>query len=346
MKALSSNAVATKAKAMYGKRLRKEDYQELLRKRSVNEVAAYLKNETAYSDILDGVRENAIHRSQLEHLLKKDLYLKSQRLANFAGVGHRQFYDYLIRLAEIDQILNCIHALEGIDREGYLASIPSYFEKRSRFDFLALAHVHRFDDLLHVLRGTGYDKIIAAFRPASSQDKIDSLGCERALRKEFYENLFDMIKHTYKGSLQRQLLEIFETSLELENMTKIYRLKKYFRADPQLILRSLIPVRSRLSGSFIEELVQAPTDKEMMRLLSESSYQFYVGDKDYVFIEYYASEIKYHLSERYMRFSTVAPLVYATYMSLHHIEIENIIHIIEGVRYHVAPESIEEVLIY
>ena len=47
-----------------------------------------------------------------------------------------------------------------------------------------------------------------------------------------------------------------------------------------------------------------------------------------------------------MRFSTVAPLVYATYMSLHHIEIENIIHIIEGVRYHVAPESIEEVLIY
>ena len=123
MKALSSNAVATKAKAMYGKRLRKEDYQELLRKRSVNEVAAYLKNETAYSDILDGVRENAIHRSQLEHLLKKDLYLKSQRLANFAGVGHRQFYDYLIRLAEIDQILNCIHALEGIDREGYLASI-------------------------------------------------------------------------------------------------------------------------------------------------------------------------------------------------------------------------------
>ena len=137
-------------------------------------------------------------------------------------VGHRQFYDYLIRLAEIDQILNCIHALEGIDREGYLASIPSYFEKRSRFDFLALAHVHRFDDLLHVLRGTGYDKIIAAFRPASSQDKIDSLGCERALRKEFYESLFDVIKHTYKGSLQRQLLEIFETSLELENMTKIY----------------------------------------------------------------------------------------------------------------------------
>lgn len=346
MNALSSNAVATKAKAMYGKRLRKEDYQEMLRKRSVNEVAAYLKNETAYGDILDGVRENAIHRSQLEHLLKKDLYLKSQKLANFAGVQHRQFYDYLVRLSEIDQIMNCIHAIGDDDREDYLASIPSYLGKRTRFDFLALGNVHHFDDLLYVLRGTGYDKILAEFKPATSSDKIDTLGCERALRKDYYEKLFDVIRRSYKGTLRKQLLEIFETGLELENVSRIYRLKKYFHADPSLISRTLIPVHSRLSSSFMDELVQAPSDKEMLRLLSESSYQFYVGEKDYVFIEYYATEIKYHLSERYMRFSTVAPLVYATYISLHNIEIENIIHIIEGVRYHVSPESIEEVLIY
>ncbi len=45
----SSNAIASKAKAMYAKRLKDEDYHALLKKSTVGEVASYLKNETDYA---------------------------------------------------------------------------------------------------------------------------------------------------------------------------------------------------------------------------------------------------------------------------------------------------------
>ena len=44
MSSQSTLAMAAKAKAMYGKHLKSEDYTELLRKRTVQEIAGYLKN--------------------------------------------------------------------------------------------------------------------------------------------------------------------------------------------------------------------------------------------------------------------------------------------------------------
>lgn len=67
----SSNAILSKARAMYGKRLTAADYQALLTCQSVGEVAAYLKQRTVYAQVLSGVNELTIHRGQLESLLKK-----------------------------------------------------------------------------------------------------------------------------------------------------------------------------------------------------------------------------------------------------------------------------------
>ena len=49
---LSSNVVLAKARAMYGRRLTPQSYQELLACRSVSEIAAYLKSHTSYGKIL------------------------------------------------------------------------------------------------------------------------------------------------------------------------------------------------------------------------------------------------------------------------------------------------------
>ena len=39
---LSTKAIVTKARTMYGRRLKEKDYDELLRRTTVSEVAAYL----------------------------------------------------------------------------------------------------------------------------------------------------------------------------------------------------------------------------------------------------------------------------------------------------------------
>lgn len=71
LSSFSSNAVLSKARAMYGKRLTAENYRDLLNCRTVGEVAAVLKSRTSYGTVLAGINENEIHRGILEAELKK-----------------------------------------------------------------------------------------------------------------------------------------------------------------------------------------------------------------------------------------------------------------------------------
>ena len=71
---VSSNAILAKSRAMYGRRLTERNYTELLNCHSVNEVANYLKNRTAYADIFEGTTTTDIHRGQLETMLKKRVF--------------------------------------------------------------------------------------------------------------------------------------------------------------------------------------------------------------------------------------------------------------------------------
>ena len=85
MSSFSSNAILAKARSMYSHRLTEQNYEELLKRRSINDLVAYLKSETAYSGILADLKEVNIHRGQLEALLNKEIFLRLDRLMRFAS---------------------------------------------------------------------------------------------------------------------------------------------------------------------------------------------------------------------------------------------------------------------
>ena len=117
---LSTKAIVTKARTMYGRRLKKKDYDELLRKTTVSEVAAYLKNYSRHSKTLSSYNENTIHRGQLENLIRREEFDMYIRLCNFEHLhGQNQFYDYILRRMEIEQILYRIMLLNTNRSEEY-----------------------------------------------------------------------------------------------------------------------------------------------------------------------------------------------------------------------------------
>ena len=59
------------SRSIHVRKLGEEMYQELLHKKSVAEIAGYLKHETSYAAALKDVRENNIHRGQLESILRQ-----------------------------------------------------------------------------------------------------------------------------------------------------------------------------------------------------------------------------------------------------------------------------------
>ncbi len=175
---------------------------------------------------------------------------------------------------------------------------------------------------------------------------IDINALERQMKSLYYSTYVAAIKKNFKGKKQKELLDILSTSIELINITKIYRFKKYFKESNETIKNSLYLEHCRMSSSMLDTLIEARGAKELMELLANSKYKLYLGDKDYAYIEYYVEEVRYNIAKRYMRFSSNAPLVYLTYSILQKVEVDNLKHIIEGIRYGRDASSIEEMLIF
>ena len=72
----SALAIVPKAKAIAARRLMRDDYAELERKRSVLEVTTALQNHPYFADSLKGLSPMNLHRAQIEEALRKDIFYK------------------------------------------------------------------------------------------------------------------------------------------------------------------------------------------------------------------------------------------------------------------------------
>lgn len=340
-----ANAISTKAKAMYGNRIPKEMYEELVRKRSVGEIAGILKNETLFHETLKDIHEASIHRGQLESLLRQDMYRRLDKLVRFVDQKHRAYYMVTMKQVEIDQLLARIRVIASGDFSSALAQVPLYLDPYTKINFARLIHVRTYEELMEVLQGSGYEQIVASYLPKQNE-RFAYTACETALQKEYMAYVFDTIEHSFKGAARKSLKTMWATRIELDNITKIYRYKKFFHAPENVIQEALIECEGTIPKATLQTMLAVDSGEDFMKVLAQSKYHIHSDEKEYVYIEYYADSIKYHLAKRYIHYETAPPLVYSAYQILAAREVENLINIIEGVRYKVPYEEIESMLIY
>lgn len=164
---------------------------------------------------------------------------------------------------------------------------------------------------------------------------------------QYYTHTFQVIDKTLKGKGRKAVKQYFTTRIELSNIEKIYRYKKYFSAHGDVIRESLVPVHEHLSAASVERLIAQPNVRAFVKLLQNSMYHLGIKDmeKDYVYTEHYAGSFLYALAKKNIYYPLDAPLVYSSYLYTAERELENIINIIEGVRYHVFIEDTGRMLI-
>lgn len=341
--ALSSNALCAKAKAMYGGRLTHDIYLDLVRKQNLGDVVSYLKAQTSYGECLKDVNVRNAHRQQIEDCLNKEYFKRCGRLMKYADKSHLDFYMSEIISIEINMIMKKLYCLKANVKGAFNLSVPDYLAHKTSFNIYGLVNIDTFEDLVKYLEKTRYYKVLkdVDFHLSYNLNEISI-----QLKKIYYENFVKIINHHFKGNVKKNLLDILYTSIELKNITKIYRFKEYFHESDELIKNSLFLQYSRLPKDMINQLCSAENSKEVLNILSKSRYHLYLDEKEYAYIEYYTENIKYNIAKKYMRFSNDAALVYMTYCILQQIEIDNLKHIIEGVRYHQEASKIEATLIY
>ena len=109
---LSSNATVSKIRAIHGRMLTKDNYHEMLTKRSVQEITEYLASTPRFASVLADIDPNTVHRGFLETLLEKENFDTYIRLCQFQQLDKIPFFDFLIEKTEIDCILMLINSIK------------------------------------------------------------------------------------------------------------------------------------------------------------------------------------------------------------------------------------------
>ena len=329
---------------MYGKRLTPQNYRELLRKQNVSEITAYLKQQPNYSETLRDVNENSVHRGQLEHVIRRQLFTDYIKALNYVGENEINFYSFFIKRMEIDQILSCVRFLVTDNMGEYFFSLPSYFADHAKFDLYALAKVKTFDELLNLLSRTPYYEILKEFDP-SSESKNDLILIENEFSRHYYTYLFSVIDKYFSGDVRKSIRDSFGVEIDLTNISEAIRLKKYFGLHGDQIKPVILPYYFKIKKDEVAHLVEAPDLEGTMQALNGTYYGRYFTQNSFDNIEMYSKQIIYEYNKNLLAFSTSSSVSVVAYLQLKRLEINNIISIIEGVRYGVNPSEISKVLV-
>lgn len=342
---LSSNVVLAKARAMYGRRLTGGDYSTMLKFRTVGEVASFLKKSPRYSAELASVDESTVHRGYLELLLRQKLFDDYAALCRYELTIGEQFSKYIIKKGEIEELLSCLRLLHAGRLREYLLSFPSFFTKYIHFDLYALAKVSDYDEFLKALSGTEYRGILEKFHPKNG-NLLDFTAVENALYTNLYQELFAIIRRHAPRATRKELLDLLGSYIDLENATRIVRMKHFYNPSPEAIRPVLLPFSYHISDKLQNRMLNAATSDDVKKILREDSHykrpleRYQARNMDEI-----AIRARFDKCLHELRFSIHPPVVMLTYLFLSEIELENIVNIIEGIRYKLPPKEISELLV-
>lgn len=344
IKLTSSSAALAKIHAKYGNRLKERDFAAMTHCRSVGEVAAYLKNHTDYAAVLADVNEATVHRGHLEELLRKKILTELAQLCRYDTSSGGFCLDYIVARSEIEQILNFLQFLGAGVPESYLFSLPLFFNRHFRFDLMQLSRVRSYDQLLTVLADTEYHKLLAPFADEAASGRIPIALIETTLYRYLDGRLFTFLRHI-PGEQGRQLRQLFGTIVDAQNLSRMIRLKTYFHLSPEEIRPYLLPDGGMIPKRQREALLAADTGQELVDWLRTAPLGRTLPPDYDPRAEHLHYVLSAHTARHLLHFSTYSPVVMTAYTLLCLIELDNIINVIEGIRYGLAPQAIRAMLI-
>lgn len=341
---MSSNVLSTKAKARYGNRILQDAYMELARKQTIGDVVTYLKQKSSYSEAFQDANPRIIHRQEVESILNQEYYRRCAGLLRFAPKEKKQFYYMEIMGIEINVILEKIATITTMPEE-FQVNVSQYVADHASFDLRGLINVDTHKELVAFLKNTKYSFLIEGidFDMPINFNKLN-----KEFMEFYYRTYFKAIKKNFSNKTKSDLLEILSMSIDLRNLAKLVRYKTYFPDEAnEVILQSLFLKYSRISKESYQELLEAKSIEALYSMIKErirySDVSQLAPDNS---IEESVAFVRYHMCRHFLYLTSDDAVAYLAYTMLAKIEIDNLIHIIEGIRYGRDGASIESLLIY
>ena len=341
--AKGANAVLALSRSLYGKRLTEADYDALVNCKTLTEFTGVLKSKPEYEALLSapGVVCTA---PALEELVSKRQFEHFASICRYElAIGNR-FYQYFIIKTEIEQILRCTVSLLSGNSEIYLLQMNPFLDKHVHIDLFALGRANSLEEVLAVLKRTPYERI---YRSCLSAERVSYLTFELAFQSYFETAIKKLVKDCFSGAERKELLTLISESLDIKLISSTYRaLKSYKQVLPlaQVPLQSMVTL-TNFSEREVAQFGKFESADGFLEAVSGSYYKDWFSKESDLPLETQLSRSLTGRCKKQIRFSSYPSVVMFCYLQLSRIETNNLVRIIEGVKFGVAPQVIEQNLI-
>ncbi len=331
-------AILAKVSVMKRGLLSRMDYLELIHKKSVTEAAAYLKNETSYQQALSDVNENDIHRGELERLMRRVSLENTIKLYRFDNNENKHFYTYVYIKAEIELLKIILRRLNNEEPNEWIHAVPDFLIKHFTIDLEKLVLSKNIKEFLENLSGSRYEAVIS---PLLSLQEHQNLSSVEMTLDMYYYNMVEKLRDELKDKEDREVMTITVGSeIDALNLLWIYRCKKYFNMPSELIYSLLIPNKYKLAKKDIIELVETSGVDDFLLRVRKTPYRRIFSDREDGFYDRNYISFVYDMHKKAVKQYPYSIEAAVSYLHFKEIEIQNIISIIEGIRYGLEPDKI------
>ncbi|MCE5202096.1 MAG: V-type ATPase subunit [Synergistaceae bacterium] len=332
-------AIGVKAHVLYSQLLTAEEYWSLLSLNSTGELADFLKQTAGYKEYLETLPPTKVHRVDLENAVRSAVLSEATSfLAYLAGPRRQVFTDWLgwYESEQLKSIFRWIRS-RRIDRDTMrqrLYSIPG-----SKLSYDLLLNSRDYAEALEALRNTRYYKAVQepVRRLINGEESLFSL--ELAIDNLVETQLYCDLKKI--PDMEQKLLEpLFGSRIDLLNLYHFHRCTLYYHMTLEETLSRMLPVKYKIKTHDLRNMAKSATWEEGLKQL-DISYPAYakifldsLGKPD----EELALEMsikRYNYFKALSIFQKGSPGFHTamSYFVLKSHEVDDVIHIIEDVRY-------------
>ena len=336
------SAIAAKLRAMHSKFLTRDDYEQLLTKKSVNDICAYLKSTPGYSDVLAQVNERDIHRGDMELTLEQDIVNEYVSIYKFMDFKNREVMKSWFMRREVEFLKREIRYIytheQHSDDEIEKGKFEAFFKSHTKINREIMHSAASLSDCIEACEGTPY----AGPLKRAENLNADFFSMGMVLDSFFYREAWRSAKRNLDKTQSELFKKLFGAQIDMLNLMWIYRGKKYFGFENEIIFTYILPIHYRLSEDVIKALVMTDSTERFVDAANAlTPYgELFENCNEGIFPEENYNRMYKKLSGNiFVNHSESIVAVYA-YLNLKEVELNNITTIIEGIRYSLNPESI------
>jgi V/A-type H+-transporting ATPase subunit C len=345
-------AIGARSHVLYSRLLTADQYWTLLHLKSTGEIAVFLNDTAGYKNQLPVLINAQTHRIDLENAIRSVLIAEGKIILSALSGSRQAFFSNWLAIYEVNNLKNIFRWIRSrrLDRDTMRSRLFKVPDSKLPYD--ALLNCVDYKEALTTLNGTKYHDAIA--------DKVEDLlkGRETSLfpLEQSLDNLFETELHESVAKLpsrDRKYLEpIFGARADLYNLAYLHRCMSYYNMIIEEVLSRTLPVKYLLTTKDLRAIAKGSDRDERVAVLGQKS-------KTYaeIFKNAYSSQdpeltleinIKRHLYMQELAvFKKGTPSFHTaiSYFMLKLHEIDDIIRIIEDVRYDYNRHTAVEFLI-